>query len=76
VRDELYPAIEPYKTDYLNLDGLHQMYWEESGNPEGIPVEGLVQERPLLLAVFLIPLIIVLSSMTNGALENPFLTGN
>ncbi len=38
VRDELYPALEPYKMDYLDLDGLHQMYWEESGNPEGVPV--------------------------------------
>ncbi|OJW50126.1 MAG: prolyl aminopeptidase [Alphaproteobacteria bacterium 41-28] len=38
VRDELYPAIEPYKTGYLDLDGLHQMYWEESGNPKGVPV--------------------------------------
>lgn len=38
MRDDLYPAIEPSSTGYLNLDGLHQMYWEESGNPEGIPV--------------------------------------
>ncbi|HUX78585.1 MAG TPA: prolyl aminopeptidase, partial [Alphaproteobacteria bacterium] len=36
--EELYPAIEPYKTGYLDLDGLHQMYWEESGNPDGVPV--------------------------------------
>ena len=38
MRDELYPAIEPYKTGYINLDGLHQMYWEESGNPDGVPI--------------------------------------
>jgi len=38
VRDQLYPLIEPYKTGYLKLDDLHQMYWEESGNPEGVPV--------------------------------------
>jgi len=38
LREELYPAIEPYKTGYLDLDGLHKMYWEESGNPEGVPV--------------------------------------
>jgi len=37
-RNELYPKIEPYTTGYLNLDGYHQMYWEESGNPEGVPV--------------------------------------
>ncbi len=38
MRDQLYPLIEPYKTGYLKLDDLHQMYWEESGNPEGVPV--------------------------------------
>ena len=38
MKDELYPAIEPYKTGYLDLDGYHQMCWEESGNPQGIPV--------------------------------------
>ena len=37
-RNELYPKIEPYTTGFLNLDGYHQMYWEESGNPEGVPV--------------------------------------
>jgi len=38
MRSELYPEIEPYKTGYLNLDGYHQIYWEESGNPQGVPV--------------------------------------
>lgn len=38
LRDTLYPEIEPYRTGYLQLDDLHQMYWEESGNPEGVPV--------------------------------------
>lgn len=38
MKDDLYPEIEPYEMGYLNLDGLHQMYWEESGNPEGVPV--------------------------------------
>ncbi len=38
MRDTLFPEIEPYKTGYINLDGLHQMYWEESGNPKGVPV--------------------------------------
>lgn len=37
-QNDLYPAIEPYQTGYLDLDGYHQMYWEESGNPEGAPV--------------------------------------
>jgi proline iminopeptidase len=38
LKDDLYSAIEPYKTGYLTLDKLHQMYWEESGNPQGVPV--------------------------------------
>ena len=33
----LYPAIEPYQTDTLQC-GDHQIYFEVSGNPEGIPV--------------------------------------
>jgi proline iminopeptidase len=37
-RAELYPEIEPYNAGMLELDGLHRMYWEESGNPLGRPV--------------------------------------
>ncbi|MGH8620590.1 MAG: prolyl aminopeptidase [Burkholderiales bacterium] len=37
-RAELYPEIEPYGTGALGLDGVHTMYWEQSGNPEGAPV--------------------------------------
>jgi proline iminopeptidase len=37
-RSELYPEIEPSRAGMLNLDGLHQMYWEECGNPLGQPV--------------------------------------
>ncbi len=37
-RTALYPDIEPYATGMLALDGLHRMYWEQSGNPEGAPV--------------------------------------
>lgn len=33
-----YPAIDPYKTGYLQADAEHTIYFEESGNPEGIPV--------------------------------------
>jgi proline iminopeptidase len=38
VRLELYPELEPYSSGMLPLDGLHQMYWEECGNPGGVPV--------------------------------------
>ncbi len=35
---ELYPPIEPHATGALALDDLHTMYWECSGNPQGVPV--------------------------------------
>ncbi|MBB5322249.1 prolyl aminopeptidase [Marinobacter oulmenensis] len=34
----LYPEIEPYATHRLAVDAPHELYLEESGNPEGIPV--------------------------------------
>ncbi|MEI6183829.1 MAG: prolyl aminopeptidase, partial [Polynucleobacter sp.] len=37
-RQELYPPIEPYRTGMLSLDAVHTMYWEQSGNPNGVPV--------------------------------------
>lgn len=37
-RTELYPPLEPFASGYLDLDSAHRMYWEESGNPDGIPV--------------------------------------
>ncbi|HEV2186870.1 MAG TPA: prolyl aminopeptidase [Stellaceae bacterium] len=36
-RRDLFPPIEPYRTGRLRLDSLHTMYWEESGNPRGVP---------------------------------------
>ncbi len=38
LRTELYPEIEPYEAGMLALDGLHHMYWEACGNPNGKPV--------------------------------------
>ncbi len=37
-RHDLFPEIEPYSTGRLRLDGRHVMYWEQSGNPRGVPV--------------------------------------
>jgi proline iminopeptidase len=37
-RSELFPPIEPYQSGMLRVDGLHSLYWEQSGNPEGVPV--------------------------------------
>ena len=38
MREQLYPSIEPYDSGTLAVDGLHRIYWEVSGNPEGAPV--------------------------------------
>ncbi len=36
-RQDLFPPIEPYATGMLKLDSIHTMYWEQSGNPAGMP---------------------------------------
>lgn len=33
----LYPAISPYRTGHLRVSDLHEIYYEECGNPEGKP---------------------------------------
>jgi proline iminopeptidase len=38
VRSELYPELEPYSSGMLRLDRVHHMYWEQCGNPHGVPV--------------------------------------
>ena len=35
---EFYPAIEPFQSGKLSLDAIHDMYFEQSGNPAGVPV--------------------------------------
>jgi proline iminopeptidase len=34
---ELYPAIKPYNSGFLRVSDVHQIYFEESGNPRGKP---------------------------------------
>ncbi len=34
----VYPPIEPYRTGRLSVDDVHTLYWEECGNPSGVPV--------------------------------------
>ena len=34
----LYPEIEPCNTNWLKTDDLHEIYYEESGNPNGKPI--------------------------------------
>jgi proline iminopeptidase len=38
IRSELFPPIEPHRTGMLTVDAVHTLYWEESGNPRGVPV--------------------------------------
>lgn len=35
---DLYPPIEPYRQGYLRVSSLHEIYFEEAGNPHGRPV--------------------------------------
>jgi len=34
----LFPPIEPFDQGMLDLDAPHRMYYEQSGNPKGVPV--------------------------------------
>ena len=35
---DLYPEIEPFKVETLKASPLHELYVEQSGNPDGQPV--------------------------------------
>eukprot|EP01132_Coremiostelium_polycephalum_P003877 gene3877-4836_t len=35
---KLYPPIQPYKVQRLKVSDIHELYLEESGNPNGIPI--------------------------------------
>ncbi len=37
-RTEIYPHLEPFVSNRLRLDSIHEIYWEVSGNPHGVPV--------------------------------------
>ncbi len=37
-RQDLFPPIEPYATGMLRVDPLHTLYWEQCGNPYGVPI--------------------------------------
>src|ERR1700742_5101743 len=38
LRSDLFPEISPFATGMLAVDGRHTIYWEQSGNPRGVPV--------------------------------------
>lgn len=37
-RRDFYPPIEPYQKGFLKVSDIHEIYYEQSGNPEGSPV--------------------------------------
>ena len=37
-RSALYPPIEPHRSGQLQVSDRHSLYWEECGNPQGVPV--------------------------------------
>ncbi|MEQ1609259.1 MAG: prolyl aminopeptidase [Hyphomonadaceae bacterium] len=40
-RRTLYPSLEPRRTGRLAVSSLHELYWEESGHSDGLPVVAL-----------------------------------
>uniref|UniRef100_A0A0E0HGW0 Proline iminopeptidase n=1 Tax=Oryza nivara TaxID=4536 RepID=A0A0E0HGW0_ORYNI len=38
LRKDLYPQTEPYDFGFLKVSGVHTIYYEQSGNPQGHPV--------------------------------------
>ena len=36
--DDLYPPLRPYNTGRLGVSNVHELYYEQSGNPAGKPV--------------------------------------
>lgn len=36
-RRTLYPELEPFNQGHLPVDGTHEIYFEECGNPQGVP---------------------------------------
>jgi proline iminopeptidase len=35
---DLFPEIEPYRAEMLKVSALHTIYYEEVGNPNGVPI--------------------------------------
>lgn len=35
---DLFAPITPYSSGYLAVDTPHNLYWEQSGNPDGVPI--------------------------------------
>jgi len=35
---DLFPPISPYSTGFIEVNDIHSLYWEQSGNPDGVPI--------------------------------------
>ncbi len=35
---DLFPSLSPYSSGFLSVDNDHNIYWEQSGNPDGVPI--------------------------------------
>lgn len=35
---DLFPPLAPYSSGFLPVDSTHEIYWEQSGNPDGVPI--------------------------------------
>ncbi len=38
---KLYPSVNVGQSGFLQVSNIHRIYWEESGNPDGIPMLGI-----------------------------------
>ncbi len=38
MKNSLYPPIDPYSAGFLDVDNIHTLYWEQCGNPDGVPI--------------------------------------
>lgn len=38
IEEVLYPPIEPHTTGFLEVTSLHTIFYERSGNPDGLPI--------------------------------------
>lgn len=35
---DLFPPLTPYSSGFLGVDSIHNLYWEQSGKPDGVPI--------------------------------------
>ena len=35
---DLFPEVTPYSRGFLEVSDGHELYWEQSGNPDGVPI--------------------------------------